>query len=285
MSRILVTGSSGLIGTEVVRVATAQGHHVVGLSRSEPVPTDLTDAAAVAVLVADVAPDLIVHAGAWADVDGCELDPDRARAVNVDGTRNVVAAADAVGAHVVHLSTDLVFDGTKAGPYTETDEPNPISVYGTTKLAAEGEVGGQHTVVRTSWVCGEPGDDMVHTVLALARSGQPLRFVTDQVGRPTFTVDLAPALLDLGGDRVGGTWHVTNQGALSWFDLAREVLTAAGLDADRVVPVTTAEFRPPRPARRPANSMLDDAALRASGRARLPHFRPSLQRLVDQLAP
>jgi len=233
--------------------------------------------------VADVAPDLIVHAGAWADVDGCELDPARARAVNVEGTRSVVAAADAVGAHVVHLSTDLVFDGTKAGPYTEADEPHPISVYGATKLAAEHEVGSAHTIVRTSWVCGEPGADMVHTVLALARSEEPLRFVTDQVGRPTFTVDLVPALLDLGTDRAGGTWHVTNQGALSWFDLAREVLTAAGLHPDRVEPVSTAELRPPRPARRPANSMLDDAALRHAGRPRLPHFRPSLQRLVDQL--
>lgn len=283
MNTVVVTGSTGLVGREVVRAATARGHRVVGLSRTESAPTDLTDAAAVARLVADAAPDLIVHAGAWADVDGCELDPQRARAVNVDGTRNVVAAADAIDAHVVLLSTDLVFDGTKAGPYDEADPTHPISVYGATKLEAEHEVGTRHTVVRTSWVCGDPGTDMVHTVLALARTDRPLRFVTDQVGRPTFTDDLAPVILDLGADRVGGIWHVTNQGALSWFELAREVLLAAGLDPDRVEPITTAELDPPRPARRPANSMLDDAALRAAGRPRLPHFRPSLTRLVAHL--
>jgi len=167
-----------------------------------------------------------------------------------------------------------VFDGTKAGPYDEDDEPSPLSVYGRTKLAGEVAVGPGATVARTSWVCGEHGPNMVRTVL---------RFVDDQVGRPTFTSDLAPMLLRLAEDRPGGVVHTTNQGAASWFEFVRAVVVAAGQDPDRVVPITTADLQPPPAAPRPANSVLGDRVWRALGHAPARHFSEPLGELVDRL--
>ncbi|MCU1498941.1 MAG: dTDP-4-dehydrorhamnose reductase [Acidimicrobiales bacterium] len=284
MSRILVTGSTGLLGRELVLLARAQHHEVTGLGRHEPEPCDLTDAAAVARSVHAFGPDLILHAGAWTSVEGCEADPARAHQVNGDGTANVVAAADEVGAHVVYVSTDYVFDGTKAGPYVEDDPPAPLSAYGASKLAGELAAGPGHTVARTSWISGRHGANMVRTILRAARTSAELRFVDDQVGHPTFTADLAPALLALGQDRAGGVWHVTNAGAVSWYGFARAVMDAAGLDPERVVPIATADLHPPHRARRPANSVLDNAALRAAGRDPLPDFRRPLADLVAALA-
>jgi dTDP-4-dehydrorhamnose reductase len=176
-----------------------------------------------------------------------------------------------------------VFDGTKATPYVEWDAPNPQSVYGRSKLGGERELHPGSTLVRTSWVCGRHGPNMVKTVLRLAAERDELAFVDDQRGCPTFAADLAAKILELVVDRRPGLFHVTNQGAVSWFEFAREVLEAAGLDPGRVRPVSTAELTPPRPAPRPANSVLDNAALRLSGLAPLPHHRESLDRLVRRL--
>lgn len=284
MTRVLVTGSAGQLGRQVVLDARAAGHLVAGLGRQEPEPCDLTDERGVRALVTAFAPDLIVHAGAWTAVDACEADPARAHEVNALGTRHVVRAAAEVGAHVVYVSTDFVFDGTKTTPYTETDAVNPLSAYGRSKLAGEREMDPGHTIARTSWVCGAYGPNMVRTVLRLAAEHAELRFVHDQVGHPTFTADLSPALLHLGERRAAGTFHVTNQGAVSWYELAGEVLAAAGLDPDRVRPIASTDLEPARPAPRPANSVLDNAALRAAGFAELAHHRIPLQDLVDHLS-
>ncbi len=235
-------------------------------------------------------PDIVLHAGAYTKVDACESDPDTAFAVNAIGTRNVAEAAVGVGAHLVYISTDYVFDGTLDRPYVEWDEPNPRSVYGRSKLGGELEVhaaaGPSATVVRTGWVSGAHGANMVKTVLRLAAEnprGQ-LRFVDDQHGCPTFTADLARAVVRLALDRRPGTFHVTNQGETTWFGFARAALAAAGLDPECVAPIATAELDPPRPAPRPANSRLDNAALRLSGLPMLPHWTDSLTRLVDFLS-
>jgi dTDP-4-dehydrorhamnose reductase len=282
VSRIVVTGSAGQLGRQLVLDAVAAGHEVVGLGRHEPEPVDLTDAEAVARAVRRAAPDAIVHAAAWTAVDDCEHDPRRAEAVNAAGTRHVVDAARFVDAHVVYVSTDYVFDGTKPTPYVETDPTNPLSVYGRTKLAGEQQLAPHHTVARTSWLCGAHGPNMVRTILRLAAEQHELRFVDDQVGHPTFTADLAPVLLALATRREPGTFHVTNQGATSWYGFARDVLAAAGLDPDRVRPVATADL-PARAAPRPANSVLDNAALRAIGLDELPHHRTALSDLVAHL--
>jgi dTDP-4-dehydrorhamnose reductase len=226
-----------------------------------------------------------VHAAAWTEVDACEADPDRALAVNGLGTRHVAEAARRVGAHLCYLSTDYVFDGTKPGPYTEWDDPTPRSVYGRSKLAGERELGRDpaSTVVRLSWVCGRHGANMVKTILRLAGERDRLAFVDDQHGHPTFAADAAGAIRRLVAERRPGLFHVTNQGVVTWYEFARAVLESAGLDPERVRPISTAELDPPRPAPRPANSVLDNLALRLSGLPLLPHYRASLDRLVAEL--
>lgn len=225
-------------------------------------------------------PDVVVHCAAWTAVDACEGDPERAFAVNTMGTRHVAEAARRQGAHVVYVSTDYVFDGSAERPYVEWDAPNPQSVYGRSKLGGERELDPSSTVVRTSWVCGYHGSNMVRTVIRLAGRPGPLRFVDDQRGSPTFTADLAAALAVVARQRMPGTFHLTNHGVTTWFGLARAVLEAAGHDPARVEPIATAELDPPRPARRPANSVLDNAAWRALGMAALPEWEDALHRLV-----
>jgi dTDP-4-dehydrorhamnose reductase len=198
------------------------------------------------------------------------------------GVRWVTEAARLAGSHVLHVSTDYVFDGTKVEPYHEWDDPNPQSVYGRSKLGGEHEADPSHTIVRTSWVCGAHGPNMVKTVLALLDQPE-LAFVDDQRGCPSFTADLAPALRRLAVARMAGTFHVTNQGPTTWYGFVRDILELAGSDPSKVRPIATAELDPPRPAPRPANSVLDNAALRHAGLPLLPHYRDALDRLVREL--
>jgi dTDP-4-dehydrorhamnose reductase len=250
---------------------------------------DVVDRDAVRAAVDGFRPDLVLHGGAFTAVDACESDPDTAFAVNALGSRNVAEASARAGAHLVYLSTDYVFDGWLDRPYHEWDHPSPRSVYGRSKLAGESEVrdlcGSSATVVRTAWVSGAHGANMVKTVLRLATADPDatLRFVDDQRGCPTFTADLARAVVRLALDRRPGIFHVTNQGETTWFGFAQETLEAAGLDPGRVEPIATADLDPPRPAARPANSRLDNAGLRLSGLPLLPDWRESLGRLVGAL--
>jgi dTDP-4-dehydrorhamnose reductase len=278
--RIIVTGAGGQVGREVV--ARLADHEVIGLGHDQ---LDVGDRSAVLAAVTSLRPDSIIHCAAWTAVDACEGDPERATAINALGPRWIAEAARRTGAHVVALSTDYVFDGAKATPYDEWDTPNPQSVYGRSKLAGELELGEADAVVRTSWVCGRHGANMVKTILRLAADPeQPtLRFVDDQRGHPTIVSDLAGMLRMFAVERLAGTWHVTNQGAVSWFEFAQCVLAAAGDDPARVQPVATKDLQPPRPAPRPANSVLDNAALRIGGFPLLPDFRDSLAMLVREL--
>ena len=288
--RFLVTGALGQLGGHLVDELDAQARHeVLGLDRPGAagpgalVGVDLADHDEVADLVGSFRPDVVIHAAACTDVDRCETDPDAAHRDNVAATESVAAAARTVGAHVVFVSTDYVFDGTKPGPYVETDVPNPQSVYGRTKLAGESAMDPAWTVARTSWLCSARGANMVRTILRLSEGDAELRFVDDQRGHPTFAADLAPMLLRLGEDRVAGIVHTTNQGAVTWAGFARAVLLAADRNPDRVVPIATAELQPPRAAPRPANSVLADAAWRAHGYAASRDFREPLAEVVREL--
>jgi len=276
--KILVTGAGGMVGREVVEALAP--HDVIGLDHGR---LDVSDRDAVLAVVGSVNPDAIVHCAAMTAVDLCESEPDRAFLVNALGTRFVVEAARRARAYVVAVSTDYVFDGTRPEPYDEWDTPNPASVYGRSKLAGELEVDGAGAVVRTSWVVGRYGANMVKTILRLAGGDGTLRFVDDQRGCPTVAADLATMLRTFVVERLPGLWHVTNQGAVSWFEFAQEVLRAAGHDPARVEPIATKDLDPPRPAPRPANSVLDNRALRLTGRELLPEFRESLPGLVRAL--
>jgi dTDP-4-dehydrorhamnose reductase len=283
--RILITGAGGQLGIDVARVAAEEPHYdVVTADRAQ---LDVADRDAVLGACTSLRPDLVIHAGAWTQVDACESDPDRAWRVNALGCRHVAEGARAAGAHLVAVSTDYVFDGTSPRPYTEWDRPNPQSVYGASKLGGEEEVRAVlpgAAIVRTSWVCGPHGTNMVKTVLRLVAQGGPLRFVDDQRGCPTFTGDLAGMILQLGSGRRPGIFHVTNQGSTTWYQFARDVVAAAGLDPGVVEPIATSDLVPPRPAPRPANSVLDNAVLRLSGVRLLPDHHEPLERTVKVLA-
>jgi len=278
--RVLVTGAGGQVGRELQR-AFADDEVVAADHRR----LDVTEREAVLACVTSTRPDAVVHAAAWTAVDACESDPERALAVNGLATRHVAEAARRVGAHLCYLSTDYVFDGAKPEPYTEWDPPSPRSAYGRSKLAGEHEAdqNPDTTIVRLSWVCGRHGANMVKTILRLAGEHDRLSFVDDQRGHPTFAEDAAPVVRRLVAERRPGRFHVTNQGTVTWYEFARAVLEAAGLDPERVQPIATADLDPPRPAPRPANSVLDNVALRRSGIALLPHYRASLDRLVAEL--
>ncbi|HEV7888772.1 MAG TPA: dTDP-4-dehydrorhamnose reductase [Acidimicrobiales bacterium] len=272
--RVLVTGAQGQVGRELLGVFD----DVVGAGRG----LDVGVRDQVFQAVSAVQPDVIVHAAAWTDVDGCEGDPDRALRANAVGTRHVAQAARLVGARVCYLSTDYVFRGDLDRPYHEWDEPDPLSVYGRSKLAGERELSAEDLIVRTSWVFGRHGRNVVKTVLRLAAaSTEELGFVDDQRGCPTSAADLAAGVRTLVEGRAAGTYHVTNQGAVTWFEFAQDVLRLAGEDAERVRPIKSADLA--RPAPRPANSVLDNAALRLTGLPLLPDYRQSLQQLVQQL--
>lgn len=281
--RAFVTGAGGQVGRELVELLHGRGRADDVIVAADRATVDLADRDAVLGSICTVEPDVVFHVGAFTAVDRCESEADHAFAVNAMGTRHVADACRRVGAHLVYVSTDYVFDGTKPSPYHEWDTPNPQSVYGRSKLGGELACGPDATIVRTSWVCGRYGPNMVRTVLRAAANPGPLRFVHDQIGHPTFADDLAAMLLRLGVERRCGLFHVTNQGAVSWFEFVQAILAAAGEDPARVEPIATAELDPPRPAPRPANSVLDNAALRLSGIEALDDFHLPLARLVAYL--
>lgn len=282
--RIFVTGAGGQVGHAVMELLEDSHHEALGVSHGPEVgQIDLGSRHDVLGVVTAWKPDAIIHAAAFTNVDECEGNPTHAYLINALGTRFVTEAARRVGAHVTYLSTDYVFDGNKDEPYIEWDVPNPLSVYGASKLAGEREVDPTATIVRTSWVCGLHGPNMVKTVLRLAAGDGPLRFVDDQVGHPTFADDLAAMLLRLTVERSPGVHHVTNSGSVSWYEFAREVLIASKGDPDRVESISSVELDPPRSAPRPANSRLANVAIEAMGLAPMRDFRDPLAELVSRL--
>jgi dTDP-4-dehydrorhamnose reductase len=278
--RLLVTGAGGQLGCDVVSYATSVGDDVIAVDRSM---LDITDPEQVRSVIAACGPDAIINAAAYTAVDSCESNPELANAVNRDAVGLLADAAASVGAHLVQVSTDYVFDGTLDRAYREDDSTNPQSVYGRSKLAGEQLAGPDAAIVRTSWVCGEHGNNMVKLVLRLAAPGADLAFVDDQRGCPTFTADLAAALHRIALERRRGVHHITNQGAVSWYEFVQEILLASGRDPAMVRPISTVDLDPPRPAARPANSVLDNAVWRDAGYRALRDFREPLRELVARL--
>jgi len=259
--RLLVTGSAGMLGRAVAEAAARRGHEVVALRRAE---LDVTDAAAVERALAAAAPRAVVNCAGFTDVDGAEADEAAALRVNGAGAGHVARAAAQASARVVHVSTDYVFDGTKREPWTESDPVGPLQAYGRTKLAGERAVAAanpDHAIVRAGWLFGAGGRNFADTMLGLLAERDEVEVVADQVGHPTWTGHLAPALIELAErDGDAGIFHATGPDHCSWYELAAEIARAAGRPA-RVVPTTTERFA--RPAPRPAYSVL--ATERAPG--------------------
>jgi len=281
--RVLVTGAGGQLALDLAASCAAAGDEVHAFDRAH---LDVASRSDVLGAVTSLRPDVVMNCAAWTAVDACESDPARALAVNGTAVRWMAEACARAGAHLVHVSTDYVFDGALDRPYHEHDATSPQSVYGSSKLVGEHEalaLGTSATVVRTSWVCGANGANMVKTIMRLAADRPELTFVDDQVGHPTFTHDLSPVLRRIALDRLSGVVHATNQGACSWFDFACAVVSAMGKDPSMVRPIATADLQPPRPARRPANSVLDNLVLREAGYAPTRDFREPLAETVALL--
>ena len=277
--RVLVTGARGQLGAALCQ--SLAGHDVFAASRPEVDVASYDSAMAAA---DRFGPDVVVHAAAHTDVDGCELDPDLAYRVNALGTQNVALAARRSGAALVAVSTDYVFDGTKGEPYLEFDEPRPLSVYGRSKLAGERYAQTLHDrvyVVRTSWVFSATGKNFPRTVLRLSEQRDELAVVDDERGCPTFAADLAAALAELIRHPLYGVYHLANEGGCSRFELAVETLRLAGRPT-RVSPVSAAEYLSshPLPARRPADSRLRNFCAATALGIRL---RPWREALADVL--
>jgi dTDP-4-dehydrorhamnose reductase len=269
--RLLVTGAAGMLGRDVVTAAGDAGHVVAALARAD---LDITDAAAVRAAVLAGRPEAVINCAAWTDVDGAEAAEEAATAINGAGAGNVAAAAAEAGAHLVHVSTDYVFDGNGPEPYEENDPPSPRSAYGRSKLAGElavDQAGGRAAIVRSSWLFGPHGRNFIDTMLRLGDERDEVAVVHDQVGCPTYTGHLAPALVTIAERRLTGMLHVAGQGHCTWFELAVATFAEAGLPT-RVRPQTTAALA--RPAPRPAFSALTSTRGDAPV---LPHWREGLR--------
>ena len=266
--KILVTGGGGQLALALQRQSGR--HALIALTKEG---LDVTDQQQLKNVFEREQPEVVINCAAWTDVDACESNQQKAFAINGHAVSLLTETASLVGARLVQISTDYVFDGYKESPYLESDQPNPQSVYGKSKLLGEQLAGPDALIVRTAWLMGPDGNNMLQTILRLLRSPGDLHFVDDQVGCPTFTDDLAGALLALVEAKDAGIFHVTNAGPVSWFVFAREVAEAAGHDPGRVLPISTTDLVPSRPAPRPANSVLDNLKLVDSGYSQLaPHL-------------
>jgi dTDP-4-dehydrorhamnose reductase len=292
--RVLITGGAGQLGTELAAVCELANDDVLLASRTV---MDVTNREQVLQVVHAFAPDVVMHCAAWTDVDGCETNPGQALKVNALGSRSVaeaVAMQDG-NTRLIAVSTDYVYNGLGGGPsgglpYTEWDDPAPISMYGKSKLAGEREItsllGPRAAIVRTSWVCGQYGKNFVKTMhrLATADPSKTVTVVDDQVGCPTFTIDLARQLRILAVGRYPGIFHVSNEGAVSWCEFAKAIFEASGHDPARVLPIPSSELLPARPAPRPAFSVMDNFAMRELGISAMPTWSAALADTVKAIS-
>lgn len=245
---------------------------------------DITDADAVMRAIREERPQTVIHSAAYADVDGCERDPDKAYLVNALGTWNVATACREYDAAIVYVSTDFVFDGEKGEPYTEYDAGNPLGHYGGSKLAGERhvrELCPRHYIARTAWLYGEHGKNFPFSIMNAAKTRPELKVVADQIGSPTFTADLAATIGNLIGSPMYGTYHVTNKGTCSWYEFAKEILRLAGITGVEVLPIKAEEW--PSPTKRPKYSVLRHLSLELQGRDDLREWQDALADFISRV--
>jgi dTDP-4-dehydrorhamnose reductase len=283
MKKILVTGSEGMLGKAIVKSLKSGGARVICTDiQSGENRLDITMPEQVSDFVERIKPDIIIHTAAYTDVDACEKFPEKAYAVNAKGVKNIAWAAKDTRAFLIYISTDYIFDGEKKAPYVEQDRPDPISVYGKSKLAGEDAVRGiidGYLIIRTSWLFGKGGKNFVDTIIEKAKSGKALRVVDDQKGSPTYAADLAEAiktlLLTAYNQQPATIMHITNSGACTWHEFAKEILRLKEIDGIEIESVSSYDM--PMSAKRPAMSILDNSRyISLSGRA-LPPWQDALK--------
>ncbi|KAA8785654.1 dTDP-4-dehydrorhamnose reductase [Paenibacillus amylolyticus] len=285
--KVLVTGASGQLGKDVVLLLEKEGHDVLACDRDQ---MDITNQAQCNEVISSYHPEVIIHCAAYTAVDAAETDTDGAYKVNAVGTRNVAVAAEKVGAKLIYISTDYVFDGQSTTPYQEYDDTNPQSVYGKSKRAGEWLVQSlcsKWFVVRTSWVYGLHGNNFVKTMLKLGQEKPKLQVVHDQKGSPTYTVDLALFLIELMGTEMYGIYHASNRGDCTWYEFTQaifeEAQTVVGVSIQaELEPCTTEQF--PRPAPRPVNSVMDHLSIRTNGLTDLRPWREGLRDFIRSMS-
>lgn len=272
MLKVLITGANGQLGCDLADVLS-EGHQIYTFGRKE---MDVTDGSQVLQTVHRVKPDAIIHTAAYTQVDQAEFNQDSAYLVNMDGTRNVTVAAQQAGAKLIYISTDYVFDGRSSIPYKEYDAANPQTVYGKSKLAGEEMVkalSDKYFIVRTSWLFGKHGQNFVKTMLRLSQQQKDLFVVSDQIGTPTFSRDLAVFLQKLIDTDKYGIYHVSNGGSCSWYEFAQAIFKNAGINP-KVIPIETKNLGSSAP--RPAYSVLDHMSIRLNGFQELRHWQEAL---------
>ena len=285
--KYLITGYNGQLGYDIKNELLKRGvfkDDILAIDKDE---MDITDREQVFDVIKDFSPDVIFHCAAWTAVDKAEDNEELVNLVNVIGTRNVVDASIEVGAKILYMSTDYVFDGTKDGIYLVDDRVNPKSVYGMTKYLGEEEVrrNPKHFITRISWVFGINGNNFIKTMLKLSENHESLNVVADQIGSPTYTVDLARLLVDMSSTEKYGTYHATNEGYCSWADFAEYIFKFNNKDT-KVNRVTTDEYlrlTNTKQAYRPKNSRLDKSKLDENGFDRLPSWEDATKRFCKSL--
>jgi len=252
MKKVLVVGALGMLGHDLLKVF-AKGYEVIGVDKEE---VDITRQGATLKIIKEISPTVIINAAGYTDVDGCEKKMRKAFAVNGEGARNMAKGCREIGAKLVYVSTDYIFDGTKKTPYRESDTPNPLNIYGESKLMGERYVEDlldDFLIVRTQWLYGLHGRNFVETILALAQERAQIEVVHDQKGSPTYTADLSKAIAALVRKNLKGIFHVSNKGSCSWYDFALEIARLVGVTGVQIVPVSSTDLN--RPAKRPLFSV------------------------------
>ena len=283
--KFLITGYNGQLGYDIVRELKKRGYN--DYLATDVDDMDITNKEQVMKVITDYKPDVIFHCAAWTAVDKAEEMKELCERVNVVGTKNIVDASIEVGAKIIYMSTDYVFDGTKDGLYTEDDKVNPQSVYGMTKYLGEEEIrrNPKHFITRISWVFGINGNNFIKTMLKLAKTHDSLNVVSDQIGSPTYTVDLAKLLVEMVETEKYGTYHVNNDGICSWAEFAEYIMESNGLKT-KINPVTTEEYLKitgTKQAERPRNSKLSKDKLKENGFLMLPSWKDATDRYIKEL--
>ena len=279
--KVLVTGYNGQLGYDVVKELGSRNIEAKGVDIAD---FDITDEKQTADYISAYAPDAVIHCAAYTAVDRAEDDEETCRRVNALGSANIAKAAANVGAKIVYISTDYVYDGEGETPFEVTDKIAPLSVYGKTKAEGEAAVRAatdKYFIVRTSWVFGKNGNNFIKTMLKVGKTHHELRVVNDQIGSPTYTVDLARLVCDMIMTDKYGVYHGTNENFCSWAEFAAEIFKCAGTD-NAVIPVTTEEYGVSR-ARRPHNSRLSKKNLDDAGFDRLPTWQDALKRYLEEI--